>query len=124
MELFIYGHPNISSKHKTTLEFTKDKEVSKKGDCIVGVSSDFSFSDIKKLLDNKKIKIDIGGDIVIADINPNFNDKKEIVIRRSDFKSSRTLGINANKAAIDLKRSLVKKLQNSEEKVKVKIKAI
>ncbi|MBW2977273.1 DUF371 domain-containing protein [Candidatus Woesearchaeota archaeon] len=124
MEFFIFGHSNISAAHKTTLEFTKDKEVSKRGTCIVGVDADFYFSEIKKLLKAKKIEIDIEGDKVIADVNPDFNDKREIVVRRSDFKSERTLGINANKAAVDLKRSLIKKLQNENAKVKVKIKAV
>ena len=122
MHFFIYGHPNISAKHKTTLEFTKDKEVSKKGDCIVGVKASFSFSKIKKLLNKKRIKIIIGKEKIIADVNPDFNDKKEIVIRKSDFKSKRTLGINANKAAVDLSRKLVKRLQDPKEKIKVKIK--
>ena len=124
MEFFIFGHPNISAAHKTTLEFTKDKEVSKKGTCIIGINADFSFSEIKKLLKKRKIKIVVGGEEITADVNPDFNDKREIVIRKSDFKSDRTLGINSNKAAIDLKRSLIKKLQSKDGKVKVKIKAI
>lgn len=124
MEFFIFGHHNISADHKTTLEFTKDKELTKKGNCIVGVNSDFSFSEIKKLLTHKKIEIDIEGNKITADINPDFNDKKEIVIRRSDFKSQRTLGINADKAAIDLDKKLVERLKNPETKTKVKIRII
>jgi len=124
MEFFIFGHPNISATHKTTLEFTKDKELTKKGTCIIGTNADFSFSEIRKLLKAKKIEINIKGDKIIAEVNPNFNDKKEIVIRRSDFKSNRTLGINANKAAVDLNRNLIKKLQNQKEKIKIKIKSI
>jgi hypothetical protein len=123
MEFFIFGHPNISADHKTTLEFTKDKELTKKGNCIVGVNSDFSFSEIKKLLTYKKIKIIIEDQEITADVNPDFNDKKEIVIRRSDFKSPRTLGINADKAAIDLNKKLVEKLKNPKTKVKVEIKS-
>ena len=66
MEFFIYGHENISAKHKTTIEFTKDKEVSRKGDCILGVNADFSFSEIKRLLKKKEIEIKIGNFIVKA----------------------------------------------------------
>ena len=36
-----YGHKNILATHKTTIEFTKDKELSLKGNCIVGVRADF-----------------------------------------------------------------------------------
>ena len=36
-----FGHKNITANHKTTLEFTKENSVTKKGDCIIGVNSDF-----------------------------------------------------------------------------------
>ena len=45
-----YGHENIASKHKTTLEFTKDKELGLEGDCIVGVKADFSLLQLKKFI--------------------------------------------------------------------------
>ena len=49
-----YGHPNILATHKTTLEFTKDSELSLKGDCIVGVKADFDLNEIKKFVKNLK----------------------------------------------------------------------
>lgn len=56
-----YGHENITCKHKTTLEFTKDSELSLKGDCIVGVKADFSIKEIRRFVEslgnNKKITI-------------------------------------------------------------------
>jgi len=122
MKFFIFGHPNISSSHKTTLEFAKDKELTKRGTCIVGVKADFSLQEIQKLLKSRKIKIIIEKEEIIADTNPEFNDKKEIVIRKTDFKSERTLGINANKAAVNLSRKLIEKLKNPKEKVTVEIK--
>ena len=51
-----YGHPNITAKHKTTLEFTKDKELSLRGDCIVGVKSDFELPLIKNFISQLKKK--------------------------------------------------------------------
>ena len=102
-----YGHENITAKHKTTLEFSKDKELREKGDCIIGIKADFDLESIKKFIKKKKelkIKIKVGdfSEEIKCEINPNFDDDEEIVIRRSDFISERTLGINANKAAIDL----------------------
>ena len=55
-----YGHNNVISRHKTTLEFTKDEDLSLKGDCIVGVKADFSLQQLKKFikkLNNNKIAI-------------------------------------------------------------------
>ncbi len=37
-----WGHENITANHKRTLEFTKDNELSLEGDCILGVSANFS----------------------------------------------------------------------------------
>jgi uncharacterized protein len=109
-----YGHENILSTHRNTLEITKDTHLTKRGDCVVAVNADFSPSDIKKLLGSSKAKlvIEVGSikDEVNFEINPNFKDEKEIVIRKTGFVSDRTLGINADKAACDLKRELIKKL--------------
>ncbi len=35
------GHPNILATHKTTLEITKDTEVTGEGGCIIAVKADF-----------------------------------------------------------------------------------
>ena len=41
MEIVIArGHPNIRATHKTTLEVTKEKELSPRGDCIIGICAD------------------------------------------------------------------------------------
>ena len=111
-----YGHLNILATHKTTLEFTKDSELSLKGDCIVGVKADFDLDEIKKIIDkskNKKIEILIKTDDkkiqegIEAELNPNFDDNNEIVIRKTDFASQRTLAVRSNKAAFELKMELI-----------------
>jgi len=145
-----YGHENITSKHKTTLEFTKDKDLSLQGDCIVGVKADFSLKELKKFIKNKenvalkkindklktigknsikkplikipiKIIIKINGykEEINGFLNPNFNDPKEIVIRKFDFASSRTLVIGADKASKDLKGKLKNKLKNPKNRIYV-----
>ncbi|MEM2818033.1 MAG: DUF371 domain-containing protein, partial [Archaeoglobaceae archaeon] len=45
-EVSAFGHPNISAKHRTTLEVTKDNEISKRADCIIGVNANKSVSEI------------------------------------------------------------------------------
>ena len=133
-----YGHENITAKHKTTLEFTKDKDVSLMGDCMVGVRSDFNLMEIKKFIENKannkenqlknkKIKIRIAmiiGNIeeeVNGYLNPDFNDPNEMVIRKSDFASGRTLVIGADKGACGLSRNLIEMLKEGKKKIKVTI---
>lgn len=123
MKFTAYGHPNISSTHKNTFEFTKDNEVTKTGDCIVGVNADFSLLELKKLLNNKSIRITIYVDDqkedIIATPNKSFNSEYEIVVRKTDFVSERTLAINANKAAVDF--NIKEKLKKPDQKVVVEI---
>ena len=125
-----YGHPNILATHKTTFEFTKDDELSLNGDCIVGVNVDFDLKEIKKMINNsknKKIKITIKTiskskkiqEIIFAEVNPNFNDDKELVIRKTDFVSERTFAIKTDKAAFDLNRDLIRFLKDKKNKITV-----
>ncbi|HIG98004.1 TPA: DUF371 domain-containing protein, partial [Candidatus Woesearchaeota archaeon] len=37
-----HGHPNILATHRTTLEITKDSELTTRGNCVVAVAADFS----------------------------------------------------------------------------------
>ena len=125
-----YGYKNITSRHKTTLEFTKDNEMGLKGDCIVGVKADFSLDSLKKFIESlksDKITITIetidGDDKMIekinAEINPNFNSDKDIVIRKSDFIDERTFAIKADKAACDLDKDLIRNIANSHKKLRI-----
>ncbi|MBS3113987.1 DUF371 domain-containing protein [Candidatus Woesearchaeota archaeon] len=123
-----YGHPNILATHKTTLEFTKDKEVSLKGDCIVAVKADFDLIKIKEFIKdskNNRIIIKIASEdkkyqeTVSAELNPSFNSSKELVIRKTNFVSERTFAIRANKAAFDLDRHLISFLKEKKNRIGV-----
>ena len=125
-----YGHPNILAMHKTTSEFTKDNELSLKGDCIVGIRADFELKEIEKFIKkskNKKISITIKTisknkkikDMILAELNPNFCDDKELVIRKTDFISERTFATKANKAAFGLNRDLIRFLNDKKNKISV-----
>lgn len=118
------GHENLLGTHRNTLEFTKDTTLTKRGDCIIGVNSDFSLEELKKLKGKIKVKIsvsDIHGKLIsdgltdelTAEINEEFNDSHELVIRKTDFKDKRTFAINASKAAKDVKRELIEQLKHS-----------
>ncbi len=118
------GHENILATHKTTIEFTKDSRLTRNGDCIIGVEADFNAEALKKFIASnrdKKIICTVERGSIKDDftflLNKEFNDHHEIVIRKSDFLSPRTLGIHATKAAIDLDRNLIAKDKNSRIKV-------
>jgi len=129
--IFGYGHENVQATHKTTLEFTKDTQLSKKGDCIVAVAADKALADLNAEFKEKlrkphtKLTIIIEADGIIEQVNAYGSPKlilthpTDIVIRKSDYVCSRTLAVNADKAALDLSRDFVKKLKNPKQKVKI-----
>lgn len=127
-----FGHPNILATHKTTLEFTKDNEISLRGDCIVGVKADFDLNKIKKFfkkIKNEKIIIRIQTtstnnhkkiqETILAQINPKFDSNDEFVIRKTNFVSERTFAIKSNKAAFDLNRQVINFLKEKRNKISV-----
>lgn len=134
METIIsYGHENITSKHDTALEITKDSEITKRADCIVGVGADKGISglseDFKKKARNENSVIKVvlrAGDIeesVIGRGHPSlsFSHEKDIVIRKSTFICSRTLMIGADKSARELDKRLINILKNRKQKLIVEI---
>ena len=121
-----WGHENITGRHKRTLEFTKESELSLQGDCIIGVNANFSVYDLKELInEGEKMKMVITADDisdeVVFDANKGFDDDKEIVVRMGDFSSDRTFGLRADKACNDLKKELIEKLKNPEQRIDVSI---
>jgi hypothetical protein len=129
--IFAYGHRNIQATHKSTLEITKEKQLSKKGECIIAVSAEKTIADLslefkKKLRkENAKITMLIEAGEVAEVVNA-FGSPRlilthptEIVVRKSSYVCSRTLAIQADKAACDLSRKLVEKLRNPKQKVKI-----
>ncbi len=125
------GHENIQAVHPSTLMFTKEKHLSKTGDCIVAVASDMAAADLnpkfKKRLKrpNAKLTIIIEAGGLIEKINASGSPKlllthaTDMVIRKSDYICDRTLAIRADKSANDLSRELVEKLKNIEQKVNI-----
>lgn len=111
-----WGHRNISAEHKTTIEFTKDEEVTPSGDCIVGVAADFDavrLREFVKRYPRMKVTMRTGAlsEVVHARVNPDFDDDHEIVIRMGAHASPRTFGVRADKAAAHFDREFVRALK-------------
>ncbi|MCL2642932.1 MAG: DUF371 domain-containing protein [Candidatus Bathyarchaeota archaeon] len=131
-QILAYGHKNITALHPTTLMITKDKELTKQGDCIIAINADKAGPDLspefkQKLQNpNTKINITIETNKLTEHITAhgstellNLNNPKDLVIRKSNFTSERTLAIKANKAAKDLPRELIKTLENPNQQIKI-----
>lgn len=125
------GHANIQATHRSTLEVTKETHLSPAGDCIIAVGADKALADLsaefkEKLLSKKALlTITIEADGVVEQVHacgsPNLSltHPTDIVARKSSHVDSRTLAVNADKAAKDLSRKLVARMRNPLQKVKI-----
>ncbi len=120
------GHPNITAKHKTTIEVTREATISIRADCIIGVMADKA---VKTLSSELKRYLLAGGqiEVVISVGNSEFSFKargsrklkltsdKEIVFRKSNYIDERTIAIGATAAAKDIPRSIIEMLKREED---------
>jgi len=117
------GHENVTARHRTTLEFTRETHLTSRGDCIVAGGADRGLQEFsgefKDSLrdDNAILEITIECDGISETVkarghhNLTLTHPTDMVVRKSDFVCSRTLAVRADKASIDLDRGLVEKLK-------------
>ncbi len=118
------GHPMVRSAHPTTIEITTDDHLTVNGDCIIGVAASKgcaqlgaevkeglrrkdSHVTIRLLVGNHSFELSARGDPRLE-----LSHQHDIVIRKSDFISDRTLAVHADSAAKDIPREMVRLLSN------------
>jgi len=118
------GHPMVRSFHPTTIEVTTEEYLTENGDCIIGVGASKGCAQldarIKEGLRRKESKVSIR--IVVGhlsfevrasgDPRLGLSDPNEMVIRKSDFVSDRTLAVRADAASRDIPREMVRLLKD------------
>jgi hypothetical protein len=114
----------VRSLHPTTIEVTTEEFLTEKGDCIVGVGAAKGCAGldarVKEALRRRgsmvTIRLAVGtySFSVRASGDPGLqlSHEHDMVIRRSDFISDRTLAIRADAAAKDIPRGMVNLLRN------------
>ena len=128
-----HGHPNIRSRHKTTLMTTVEPYLTTRGDCIIGISADIGLAqlpqEIKKAAKNPKTIITftmttenhVFTSNGIGHPELTYENPIDMVARKSSYTCGRTLMIHSDKAAIDIPKDLVKELQNPETEISIKL---
>ena len=121
-KIYAYGHENISSTHKTTIELTKAKILTKRGNCIIGINATKACFDLnsnlkEKINEGKKLKVILKVD----DLQDSFYgygnkdlrllDKDDIVFRKSNYICNRTILVNCTKSSNEINRDLIAKLK-------------
>ena len=131
-----WGHPNITSTHKTTIMTTTDKHLSKEGDCILAVRAEMGLDDLlpnlKEIIRNEEAEVlfimETGGQrlVVRGRGHPGLTltSPSDMVIRKSSFICDRTLMIKADIAALDIPHEFVRILEDHDREVHIKIRAV
>jgi uncharacterized protein len=118
------GHPMVRALHPTTIEVTTESHLTERGDCIIGVSASKGCAqlndDVKLALRSAQARVSIS--IVTeghrfefkarGDPSLVLSDEHDMVIRKSDFVSERTLALGADASAKDVPRGLVRVLRD------------
>jgi hypothetical protein len=132
-EITFYGHKNVLSLHSRTIEITKEPNLTKKGDCILGVSANKACNDLNISLKHKlrttgavvKISIVVEPfEFEVSGYGSNtleISHDHDIVLRKSNYVDSRTLAVSCDKSAFDIPRNLVTLLTSTETKGMMKI---
>ena len=132
-EITFQGHKNILSLHARTIEITKDSNLTKNGDCIVGVSANKACTDLNSAL---KDRLRTNGTVVKITIvvepyefklsgygnnGLDITHEHDIVLRKSTYVDSRTLIVSCDKSAFDIPRKMVSSLMNSQVRAIMRI---
>jgi hypothetical protein len=108
--IYGFGHPNVLALHRGTIEFTKDPHLTLMGDCVVVVSLNRGLLELseefKQALRQPSSKVTIKIEVTkfLRRFLPraqaaHINRPNEIVVRKSEFTSTETLAVHADKAA-------------------------
>lgn len=130
-----YGHENVRSSHRATFEITKEKRLTKRGDCIIAVGATKGAKDLNLEFreaakrETTEITIAVEASGVKESVKAmgssrlSFTHSTDLVVRKSDYVCDRTVATRADKAARDLSRELVEKLKNPSQKVTITLTA-
>jgi len=125
------GHENIQANHETTIEITREKALTKRGNCVIAVDAMKGAVDLHPRFkeatkkEGARITITIEAnelkEVVNARGSPRllFLHPMDLVVRKSDYVCGRTIAIRADKAASDISRKIVKKLRDPHQRVRI-----
>lgn len=123
------GHPNVTGRHPTTFEVTREEHLSCKGDCIIGIAADTGASGLPAAFAEALTR---DGAVLVTRLccgdhcititsqgsgGMTLDHPTDLVWRRSDYVCGRTVGIRSDMTARDLPRQLIALLQGGAELV-------
>jgi 16S rRNA (cytidine1402-2'-O)-methyltransferase len=120
------GHAGISGTHDKTVEFTRDRDVTRRATCVLGVESDHDDAEVLALRGAVEVTIAAAGmtDSFEAEVAPFFIGDDSLVFRRGPALRGRTFAGTATKSAADVDRALVQTLADPSTLVDVTVREL
>lgn len=127
------GHPMVRSTHPTTVEVTTEEYLTEQGDCIIGVGADKGCGqldpEVREMLrrEGSKVKVSIvaGGHTFAINARGDprlvLTHPHDIVVRKSEFISDRTLAVGADASSIDIPRNIIRILRDPAARGRMEI---
>jgi len=123
------GHPLVSARHPTTFEITTDRDLTEKGDCIIGIRADKGASglsgEFRQILchdDAVLVTILLCGGFSVKVLAKGSSEltldhPSDLVWRKSGYICGRTVGIRSDTAAADLPEGIIRSLRDGNEMI-------
>lgn len=127
------GHRMVRSTHPTTIEVTTEEYLTESGDCIIGVGASKGCAGLSTAVkeairrQGSRVRVRVVVDSLSFEVRAfgdprlRLSDPHEMVIRRSDFASDRTLAIGADASSRDIPREIVRLLRNPDREGRMEI---
>ena len=125
------GHRNVRSSHPTTIMITKDESLTSRGDCVVAVAAEVGLSDLPEEM-KEAARVRDASITLTIEVNQrsftvtgrghpslSYSSAADMVARKSLYTCGRTLMVEADRAACDIPREMVRMLQSPSSEVKV-----
>ncbi|HZV48237.1 MAG TPA: DUF371 domain-containing protein [Candidatus Dormibacteraeota bacterium] len=115
------GHPAIRGTHAKTLELTRERDISPRATCVVGVAAEVEPEELAGFVGPVSITLRAGPhqETVRATAEPAFRLDRTIVLRRSRHRSPDTFATGADRGAGDLDRELIRALRHPDARLLV-----
>ena len=127
------GHRMVRSTHPTTIEVTTEEYLTEDGNCIIGVGASKGCAGleaaVKEAIRSRgsrvRVRIVVGAlsfeGRAFGDPRLSLSDPHELVVRRSDFVSDRTVATGADASSRDIPREMVLLLRDPGTKGRMEI---
>ena len=123
----------VRSSHPTTVEVTTEDYLTENGECIIGVGADKGCAGLSGAVKERlrregsrvTLKVVVGqlSFLIRAHGGPGLalSDPRDMVVRKSDYVSGRTLAVLADASSRDLPREMVRLLKNPATRGRLEI---